>query len=459
VLYRFRSQARPETFVAILLAAQLWLLERRRAAEASRSGLDPAWGVVPLAMLWANAHISFLVGLMLTGIHLLAAIAPRTARRPPAPRTLLLVLLASVAASFLNPFGWRALAQPIEYFLVWRHEPIYQVIGELRPIDWSQHLGAMLPFWFAAVGLLALARWIRHEFDVVQCLVLLVFVPQAVTTQRFLGTLAVLVAPYFARDLDWAATTVRLPRRVRAPAIGLALLGVAAVAERAPEMRLGLGFRWSEFPVRACDWIESHGVRGRGFNSFGDAGYLLWRFWPDRGRLPFMDIHQSGTRRDRDLTAFALSDESAWRRLDDERRFDYVLLPSRQFEGQRILDFLDADSLTWRLVFLDDAAALYLRREGPFADIAERERYRVLPAGDAAVAALAARPVADTAFSAELRRELERCVQASPWTSVAHNMLAQLARAEGRFEEAAREDGAAKAAASARPATAPRSSP
>ena len=86
------------------------------------------------------------------------------------------------------------------------------------------------------------------------------------------------------------------------------------------------------------EWLETHGVGGRGFHSFDQAGYLLWRFWPDRARLPFMDIHQSGTKEDRTLTARSLTDPPSWRRLDAKHRFDYVLLPSRQTVGQRQLD-------------------------------------------------------------------------------------------------------------------------
>jgi len=455
MLYRFRSQARPETLAMVLMAVQIWLLEKRRAGG-TVFGRDPAWAVVPIALVWANAHISFTLGWLITGIHLVASVWPGRSSVSAAPRTLGLVLLASLAASFLTPFGWRTVAEPFQFFFIWRHEPIYRVIGELQGIRWAGFSSALLPFWLVAVGGLFLWRWRTRGFDPVQALMLLAFASQALGSQRFVATMGVALTPYFARDLAEAMGTLRVPARARAlfdgAGVALVLAGLSLSASRATDMRPGLGLRWSEYPVRACDWIEAHEVRGKGFNSFDQAGYMLWRFWPDRGRLPFMDIHQSGTKEDRALTAFALTDPPSWRRLDAARRFDYVLLPSRQMFGQRLLDVLDADSTTWRLVFVDDAAALYLRRDGPFAALAERERYRVLPAGDAAVARLAARPVSDTAFVAGLRRELERSVAESPWTSVSHNMLAQLAQATGRPGEAERELRAARDAAWKRPA-------
>src|SRR4029079_16903145 len=81
------------------------------------------------------------------------------------------------------------------------------------------------------------------------------------------------------------------------------------------------------YPVAACDFMQREGVRGRIYNAFFHGGYLLWRFWPERDRLPFMDIHVRGTRAARDGQAYARDDESAWRRLDALRRFEIFLGP------------------------------------------------------------------------------------------------------------------------------------
>src|SRR5439155_813618 len=61
------------------------------------------------------------------------------AGRPPRTGRLGVVLLASAAVSFLNPFGWRALWQPFDFFLHLRHEALYQSVGELMPIDWDNN--------------------------------------------------------------------------------------------------------------------------------------------------------------------------------------------------------------------------------------------------------------------------------------------------------------------------------
>ena len=134
LFWRMRSQARPETLAAVLFAAEFLLLETRRSL-ASRANPRLVWLLVPIALVWANAHISYYLGFVLAGAYLLDDVfGHRTTRVVPDTRTLLLAMLAAAAASLVNPFGWHALAQPFEYFFVWRHEPVYKLIGELSPV-------------------------------------------------------------------------------------------------------------------------------------------------------------------------------------------------------------------------------------------------------------------------------------------------------------------------------------
>src|SRR5439155_16677147 len=143
-----------------------------------------------------------------------------------------------------------------------------------------------------------------------------------------------------------------LARWIEAPAsrAGAAMLScvlLTALDCRREDLPLGLSIRSSSVPQAACDFIAAHGIRGRAFNYFEHGGYLLWRFWPDRTRLPFMDIHQTGTRRDRDFVAAVQSGGTAWHAFDGEHRFDYVLLPRDPTESTPLLDTLDGDSTTW----------------------------------------------------------------------------------------------------------------
>ncbi len=426
LFWRQRSQLRPDTLVAVLLALELWLLEARRSgAKVS------AWWLVPVAWVWVNAHISYLFFFAIAIAYLADAVW-RTKRGAPtgeSPRALALALAVALAACFANPYGLETLRQPFEYFLVWRHEPIYRGIWELQPLEWRFNVRNGLAPFLALTAVFALLRARREGLDVAQ-LVLLPLAAQMFATQRFVGYFALVAAPFVARDLAHALARVPRPAWLAAPATRAALACVACVAVTAPELTrpewpVRIGLVDVAYPKAACDWIEAHDVHGRAFNTFSQGGYLLWRFWPQRDRLPFIDVHQTGTREDRDRYAYAWADPESWRELDRERRFDWALLVRKEGSAQHLEDVLDADP-EWALVFADDAASLYLRRDGSMAALAEREAFRWVPAGNAALPAMAALVVRDTVARAGAKAELARQIAASPLVGQAHSQLANL---------------------------------
>ena len=481
LVWRARSQVRPETLAAVLLSAQVWILETRR-----QGGKDRAWWLVPIAWGWANVHNTWFLGLGLTGIHLLhdllagrahgtrravrapargGAAAPATARAGAAAQDqwrLLWVGLAAVAISFVNPYGWRALWQPFDFFLNHRNEPIFKTIGELGPVEWSIYWKKGLPLLVAGWPLLAVWRARSKRLDLVEVLCCAVFTALALPAQRFLGFYALIAAPYVGRDLEeWlsAATAPRraparpAPREGRAPAAapapaprGMPLAARAALTALACvavgwaelsriEMPIGIDFMWNKYPVAACDFMEAHDVRGRGFNQFGFAGYQLYRFWPDRTRLPFIDIHQAATRDTRYVYAWVQQSEEAWRTLDRTYHFDYALLGRGPFENMSLINQLDADS-TWAMVFVDDVMALYVRRAGPLDTLARAFAYHELPGGAKRLGPLGEASGRDSLVRARVTAELEREIQGSPYHAQALILLANVALAEGRYAEA-----------------------
>jgi tetratricopeptide (TPR) repeat protein len=453
--YRTRSQIRPETLVSVQLALELWILEdRRQTLIRGESGPDRTAWIALVAWIWANTHISYFLCFIVLGMHIVdAMLASGAAGRKTAwsahARRLALIGLAGAALSLINPFGWRALAQPFEYMLVWRHELIYRIIEELGPLDWSLNLRNLLPLLVAGWPLLIAWRLAQRRFDRVEILMCALFTTLALTRMRFEGFYALVAAPYVARDLDEWLTSRRWPAWTGRPWARAALTGGACVAIgipdwTRPDLELGVGIDMSRYPVAACDFIEKYGVRGRGFNKFEFGGYMLYRFWPDRSRLPFMDIHQAGTPADRDLYAAALGSEDAWRALDRKYHFDYAMIyqshatKGRDFEVDQVADALDADS-TWALVQCDDTARLYARREGPMREIAVRHGCEVLPGGTVKMAEIYRQAMRDTVVRARLTRDLERQTALSAYDASIQNLLADVDMMNGRRDRARRD--------------------
>jgi hypothetical protein len=474
LVYRQRTQLRPETLVAVLMALQIWLLEGRRRARAAAAATrppagappaptpapllrDPALWLVPIAWVWANTHPSYYLGFIMIGFHLLDDLrvaargrgAAAAAARAGAGR-LLLIAVAGFAISFANPWGWRPLWQPFEFFLTLRHEPIYQGIGELQRLDWRNNARNGLAVLLVAWPLLALWRGRRAGFDLVETLCFVFFTALMLNTQRFSGAWSVVAAPYLARDLDAWIAGRRWPAWTRPPWTRAALAALACVACGIPEwMRieypLGVRLDMARYPVRACDFMAEHGVRGRGFNDF-QGGYQAWRFWPERERLPFMTgTPEAATKEDRNLLSLSQRSRESWLRLDARHRFDYVLISRFHSGWGRLLDFLDADP-TWALVFADDAAALYLRRGGPLDSLAARHAYRYVPGGTERLAALGQAALRDGAVRQGVDEELLRQTRESPYNSQAFSLLARAAYTERRLADARRYTAAAIAA-------------
>ena len=142
LVYRSRAQIRPETFATLLLSAAIWILETRRQGGPDRS----VW-LVPIAWAWINAHLSYYIFFVVLCLYLLDAEVAARAGAGPAPRRLRIVGVCALAVSFLNPFGWHALAWPFQYFFTWREEPFYRDIAELQPTPWRAGHTLLIVGW------------------------------------------------------------------------------------------------------------------------------------------------------------------------------------------------------------------------------------------------------------------------------------------------------------------------
>ncbi len=454
--YRMRADARPESLAAILFALSLWILETRRAGGADRS-----WWLVPIALVWANAHVTVYLLFVLIAAHLAGDLRARRGARggqagdAVSGRARLPLwgagLLAALAA-FVQPSGWHALWQPFQFALFWRYDPMFSSIEELHPLRWAPGWRSGTPVLIALWPVLILLRAGRRRLDVVEALLCAAFTALAWTSLRFLGVWAMAAAPFMARDLGARLAPGEAPgagpaaggavpiahRSGAALGVALAIAALTFAGTTRPDRPFGVGIAMRHAPVHAADFIAAHGIRGRTFNQMQHGGYLAFRFPAERERLPFVTTQpELSTAAERANYYAALRRPADWYALDHARRFDYVLLDREQTPGDHLLDVLDMDS-TWVMVFGDDAAELYVRRAGPFARLAAGFGYRVIPGGRDARGRLMDACQADPALRARARAEAERMADASPANGAAHQLLGFFALMDGRNADAAR---------------------
>jgi hypothetical protein len=431
-----RLLERPESLSFVLAAAALALLLREDSGRAT-------YLLVPLQVLWANVHSSFLMGLLLPWPFVIDLVGrrwrgttalPGTAERV-ALRRLLLVALLLWPASALTPEGARLVLYPFHMTRM----PTYAVIDEVRGLMTILQVcqGCLeegIAFLVLAAGTLAAcalqARAGRGAGPGTWLLATgAVAAPFAV--YRLLPYAGLILAGVALRGLGVLASAVPAGARPRwrpvlaawAAVLLLAFTAFHAVAGwRFP---FGLGVAPATFPEGAARFIVRAKAQGPLFNSLDFGSYLLWALYPHHRVFIHPAIWDSLSD-DRLVARFLRSarDPAAFDALAREYRVELLVLPSR-FPSW---GFVAADP-RWALVYWDEVASVYARREGANAGlIAAREFRETRYTPDLSYLLGAAR---DPGRFAAAAGELRRAAREDPENLAARLSLAFLLKARG----------------------------
>ncbi len=412
-LIAYRTVPRADMFTVVLFAAYLSILW-----ENFQTGRGRLW-LLPLLMIaWVNLHLGFLAGLGLVcafcGIELLEMLFGGTRRLDAIQRLKhkLPWLGATAAATIVNPWGWgiytallrqnQAMAQHARYLTEWfglrMNWAVISSSLSLRDTQGSVYvvlaiavlatLLAILQRQPGAALLLAGAAYESISHIRMEALTACVVV---VVGGAVLQAAAGWVAHRISHRQVWQALAVA--------GTGLfALLGcvraVDVASNRAYLVRdnpatFGAGMGWW-YPDGAASFIEQAHLPGEILNTYDEGGFILWRLgeqhrdYIDGRAIPF------GTGIfDKQLQLMAASpDSAAWQDIADSYNINtFVLSLERRQKTPlaRLKDF--CDSKIWRPVYLDEVAAVFVRRTPQTEDFIQRS------AVDCANVTLPAQPV------------------------------------------------------------------
>lgn len=280
---------RPLVFSLLLFAAFVWVLERDRQ---SRTWL--VWALPAGMAVWANVHGAFAAGLALIGLYLAGEAADAVLRSRRSPGSwhdrrrglgrLAAVLVLSVGAVAVNPFGWEMLAYPARTLAV---DSLGAVIQEWQPPDFTA-LESLPLLGMLVAGSAALARSPRpvHPTEV---LLVAAFGCLSLTAVRHAPLFAVVAAPVLARHaagLLPARLAGRAPARTAsgrppsragpAAVVALSLLLAAGAALPALTPAGNAAATRELIPVEAVKALERHRPPGHVFHDYDWGGYLIW---------------------------------------------------------------------------------------------------------------------------------------------------------------------------------------
>jgi tetratricopeptide (TPR) repeat protein len=341
------QQSRPFLVTFVCLALTMAILESGRLL----------WLLPPLFMLWANCHAGFFLGWLVLAAWCADALIGRMRRKPvPKERNLWLAALGSLAASAVNPNGWRVL----EVLLLYRSSGIQMDNLEWqRPIFWEPGIYSFLLFCPLIVLLLA---WRRTR--PVDWLLYAGFAALSLTAVRntiFIGLAGpVLIAAY-------------LPKRrwIAIPALALTAATLLYYDVR-PAAASGnvLAFRAAEWqlPTGAADFIQQHRIADRMFNPYETGGYLMWRLWPLQ--RDFIDPRGLSEEAYTDYRNILANTDGAGGKSAEKllRKYgiEMIVMDGFDYLGGQVYplaaELARSPAAGWKLAFADSASFVFLRR-------------------------------------------------------------------------------------------------
>jgi len=273
--------ARPHILALPLLVAWTGILLGARDDDR-----PPPYAALPLMVLWANLHASYLFGLALTGYLAVEAVwqAGADHRRREAMRWAGFVAAACLAA-LVNPHGIAGFVQPLRLMQM---PALQRSFAEWLSPDFSK--SPALEMWL--LGLLLLGFTARLRLPATRLLLLLGLVHMTLQHARHGDLLAVVVplavaAPLGERlrpllreqaaDLTaWAARFTQPQRPISAVVAVLAAAIIALPTALTPIERVDDAVT----PAAALAAAQRAGLSGPVFNSEAFGGYLIFRGIP-----------------------------------------------------------------------------------------------------------------------------------------------------------------------------------
>jgi tetratricopeptide (TPR) repeat protein len=329
------------------------------------------WATLPITILWANIHGSIVLNVWLfvayTALAWWEGWMEDSSQKFRQGKILLAYTVATIGLTTLLPplytTQWRQL------WLFWQHRHVVQnFLNEWMPIwilnPWTAGVYSTLAliiigFWVWIT--LSHQRWRKQGW----LWPLFIFIPLAFTATRNLWLGYMGLAFMAGSTVSQVSSHLFRQKRVITWSASIILIAVSA------------GYLWqlmtalpTSMPEQATQFIKNQHLAGNMWHSFGQGGYLLYHLYPDQkvffdGRadlylcceMPeFLEITQAKYAPAAD---FATRLNALW----DHHDISFVILPTTPNTIWRATSNILQKDTAWSLVFWDDQAEIYVRRD------------------------------------------------------------------------------------------------
>lgn len=328
-------------------------------------------------ILWSNLHGSFAAGIAI----LLIVVFTRSIRLRKLEVTDVLIILTSVGATLVNPYGsgaWREVWSSVSDPLLRK-----QILEWQSPIFVND-----FPFWaFFAFAVMVLWKY-RRKFKLEESALFLGVLFQTMLSRRHAPILVIVSLPMIMEGIGYLYSeirTIKFGKKRFYKSLYIAWLGaiVILVVQVAISTKGAVAMNTNFYPKEALVNLKNNLPEGRIFSKYGWGGYLIWKL-PEKkvfidGRMPSWRYSQAPEGQSN--YAFQeyvdiLSGDLDYKPIFQKYRVDTVLWPVPTELGkleelsQKIMTFLGKDdknfSFTkqlesdgWQNVYEDPVAIIY----------------------------------------------------------------------------------------------------
>ena len=369
--------ARPHVVSWLFTLAWFWILDSSERDDfAGGGGPGRPWiRALPLLMLvWVNVHGGFLVGFVLLGIFLCGAAWTwfRTSNHRIEEmrlkiaagkriRNLTGVGLLCLAASLVNPYGWK----------LYEHIDRYLSSGFLMDhIDEFQspnfHRIAQRCFLLLLLFTIAVLALRGRRLRMSQGLTILfavyagLYASRSIPVSSLLLVMVVgpLVPARFAAGFSQRMAAIEVGMRAHLWPV-LALVGTLAIAANGGRVGsrvwMDAHFDPQRMPVDAVNYLEKNEVEGPVFSPDSWGGYLIYRLYP-KVRVVVDDRHDLYDEEFFKSYLKVVRGERGWQEFLLTHQSSCLLLPK-----DAALANLVALSKGWKQIYADDVAVVFVR--------------------------------------------------------------------------------------------------
>ena len=317
------------------------------------------WLLPPLFLLWINLHGSWIYGIVVLVLTIASGLVAGewgqvVARRwsPAELKKLVLAFAVSVAALFVNPFGYRLLWYPFDLLF---HQPgNLQHIEEWQSINFSTGNGRLA--MVLILGLLAAAWFSPRRWRLDEVLLAAFAMWGALSHVRLLFFAGLILVPILAPYVNLFPPYEKDEDKTWLNAVIIVIIIGSLFYFYPSEAKLQQTVS-QKLPVAAVALLQQQHVEGRVFNPHGWGGYMEWNAPEVK---PFIDgrtdiFTYNGVFAD---YGKIVTLEGTFELLD-KYNIEYVL-----YEPTMPLSYLLDHSSQWQVIYGDSVAKVYRRVSG-----------------------------------------------------------------------------------------------